>query len=180
MNAKKLFPTPTRRDFVRRASIAAAASSVAIIDTSTVFGTESLSRIQGNPGENKVSQPTLNCAETILSRANDLYELELTPEDMSFASAFGGGMGIGDKCGTVTGSLMVIGYLFKNTTGESSPVKKISGEFLKAFNARMASLDCSDLRKTQRTQSEGCGPVINAAMELLETTVKNHYSRRLR
>ena len=45
-------------------------------------------------------------------------------------------MGIGDMCGTVTGSLMILGYLFKPERGQDNPTREISGEFLKEFKAR--------------------------------------------
>ena len=43
---------------------------------------------------------------------NVAYKLGLDKEALKLASAFGGGMGIEDKCGALTGALMVLGKLF--------------------------------------------------------------------
>ena len=164
---------------MKSASAAFAASPLIVLDCSWVFGLEPGSGGQADSPESQV-KPRLNCAETILSRANDFYGLKLTPEHISFASAFGGGMGIGDKCGTVTGSLMVLGHLFKPESGPENPTRQISGEFLKEFKSRLASLDCKDLRLTHRTEAEGCEPVISTALEVLDSTIKSHDSKRSR
>ncbi len=179
MKNKNLLPSSSRRGFIKRAPAAAVASSLIMLDCPSIFSRGDSPGSQENSRDTEV-KPRLNCAETILSRANDLYGLDLTPEHMSFASAFGGGMGIGDKCGAVTGSLMILGYLFKPTTGAGNPTRQISGEFLKAFETRMTSLDCRDLKQTYRTESEGCEPVISAALEVLDSTIKGHDSKRTR
>ncbi len=179
MNRRRLFSSSSRRDFIKKAPATAVASSLIMLDCPSILscGNSSGSRADS---QDKEVKPRLNCAETVLSQANDIYGLDLTPEHMSFASAFGGGMGIGDKCGTVTGSLMVLGYLFKPATGINNPTRQISGEFLEAFRSRMNSLDCRDLSHTFRTESEGCNPVISAALEVLDSIIKIHDSRRTR
>ena len=47
-------------------------------------------------------QEGLNCAEKMLHGANVAYKLGLDKEALKLASA-GGGMGIEDKCGALTG-----------------------------------------------------------------------------
>ncbi len=174
MNEKSLIPSPSRRDLIKKASAAAAAASFPIFNSSHVSAKGSGLPDQVDSGESAASRPALNCAQTVLARANDLYKLELKPGDLSFASAFGGGMGIGDKCGTVTGSLMVLGYLFKGSNGDSASAKKASSAFIKAYESRMDSLDCRDLRVTHRTETGGCEPVISAALEVLDATINQH------
>ena len=169
----------SRRSFIKGLSATAFSSTLVVIDSSSLSARGTNPTDKTNPPESE-AKPVLNCAETVLSRANELYQLDLTPENMTFAATFGGGMGIGDKCGTVTGSLMVLGYLFRPPTGRDTPAREISVEFLKAFEARMNSMDCRDLKQTIRTESEGCEPVIAAALEVLDSTIKRHDAKRSR
>ena len=54
----------------------------------------------------------LNCAEAILYGANQVYHLNLNPDSLKLAAAFGGGMAIESVCGVLIASLMVLGKLF--------------------------------------------------------------------
>lgn|GEM_PF-2053840 len=169
----------SRREFIKRLSAAACSSSLVVIDSSPISARGTTPNDEGNPSETE-AKPTLNCAETVLSRANDLYGLGLTPENMTLAATFGGGMGIGDTCGAVSGSLMVLGYLFRPSTGRDSPARQISVEFLKSFEARMDSLDCRELKAAYRTEEEGCEYIILTAMEVLDSAIELNDSKRIR
>jgi len=123
----------------------------------------------------------LNCAESVLYAANEVYRMKLAPEAIRLSSAFGGGMGIEDKCGTVAAALMVLGYLFvEKNARESGLVKEISGEFLKEFEEQMKSLDCRELKTMHRTETEGCDPVITSALEVLDLIIGRNADRRVR
>jgi C_GCAxxG_C_C family probable redox protein len=50
----------------------------------------------------------LNCAETMLYAANDVYGLELDKKALKMAAGFGGGMYIRSVCGALAGGIMVI------------------------------------------------------------------------
>ena len=169
----------SRREFIKRLSAAAFSSTLVVIDSPSLSARESSSGDQGNPLEIE-ARPTLNCAETVLSRVNDSYQLDFTPENMTFAATFGGGMGIEDKCGAVTGSLMILGYLFRPPTGRDAPAREISVEFLKNFKTRMDSLDCGELKPVHRTEAEGCEYIISTALEVLDSTIRQHEVKRIR
>ena len=97
--------------------------------------------------DDRIQRLDLNCAETVLHIANDIYRMGLSPATMKMASGFGGGMGIEDKCGAVTASVMVLGYLFVDRKArESQLIREITREFLKGFESRMMSLDCVELK----------------------------------
>jgi len=86
----------------------------------------------------------LNCAETILWVANQVYELGLDCNALRLAAGFGGGMGVEATCGALTGAVMVIGRLFTRDRGHDSPrVKELCSRFLQAYRAEMGSIDCA-------------------------------------
>ncbi len=131
--------------------------------------------------DNNISELDLNCAEAVLHVANSVYGMGLSPENMKLSSAFGGGMAIEDKCGAVTASLMVLGYLFVDKKAhESGFIKEITREFFNTFESCMGSLDCKPLKKTHRTESEGCRPVISSALQVLDQVVSKYSEKRVR
>jgi len=76
----------------------------------------------------------LSCSETILYGANKAYDLGLPKDCLKLSSAFGGGMGVENVCGVITGSLMVLGYLFVKEHAHQSPeIKDLSKELTKKF-----------------------------------------------
>ena len=84
-------------------------------------------------------QEGLNCAEKMLHGANVAYKLGLDKEALKLASAFGGGMGIEDKCGALTGALMVLGKLFvKEKAHESDRIGRLTREFFKGMERKWA------------------------------------------
>ena len=169
----------SRREFIKGLSAASLTSSLVVIDSDSLSAQETGSEDKSNSVATE-NEPRLNCAETVLSRANDLYQLGLTPENMTFAATFGGGMGIGETCGAVTGSMMVLGYLFRPPAGRDSPARKISVEFLETIKKRMGSRECRDLRSAYRTEKDGCEYIISTAMEVLDSAVRDNDSERIR
>jgi len=114
----------------------------------------------------------LNCAETILWGANQVYDLGLEPRVLRLASGFGGGMGIEATCGALTGALMVLGLLFTRERGHQSPrVKELCVEFLEAYRCEMGSIDCRPLKDAHRTEELKCRPVVHKAALLLERLI---------
>jgi len=179
MKSKDICSESSRRDFIKRVSAASLTSSLVVIDSDSLSARGVDSEDKANSVETE-DKPRLNCAETVLSRANVLYQLGLTPENMTFAATFGGGMGIGDTCGAVTGSMMVLGYLFRPPAGRDSPARKISVEFLETIKKRMDSLDCRELRPAYRTEEAGCEFIISTAMEVLDAAIKENDEQRVR
>ena len=131
--------------------------------------------------DNNISEMDLNCAEAVLYVADSVYGMGLTPETMKLSSAFGGGMAIEDKCGAITASLMVLGFLFvEKKAHESSLIKEITREFFKEFESGMGSLDCKPLKISHRTESDGCRPVISSALRILDLVISKHSAERVR
>jgi len=114
----------------------------------------------------------LNCAETILWGANQVYRLGLNRKALRLAAGFGGGMGIEATCGALTGAVMVIGRLFTRDRGHESPrVKELCSRFLQAYRTEMGSIDCAPLKEKHRTETTKCRPVVLKAARLLEELI---------
>ena len=129
----------------------------------------------------KYKEMDLNCSETVVTVANDAYELGLSSDALRMSSAFGGGMCIEDKCGAVTGALMVIGCLFvSDCAHKAESMKPVVHSFLTNYEINMKSLDCKPLKEMYRTDEYGCRKVIEAALETLEEVVHEYGEYRVR
>ena len=123
----------------------------------------------------------LNCSETILAVANDAFGLALGHDIIRLSSAFGGGMCIEEKCGAVTGALMVIGYLFVEECAHKSDIMKpVVHSFLTEFEIDMKAGDCKPLKEMYRTEESGCKRVIESSLEILEKTIERYTAFRIR
>ncbi len=120
-------------------------------------------------GENE----DLNCAEKILQGANIAYRMGLNKEALKVAAGFGGGMAIGDKCGALTGAVMVLGCLFvEDRAHESSRIKELTKELFDAYSKEMGAIDCIPLKENHATSELKCRKVILKAAEVLDGMVK--------
>lgn len=125
--------------------------------------------IKSGYGENE----DLNCAEKILYAANKEYDLKLDKSALKLAAGFGGGMAIGDKCGALTASVMVLGRLFvENNAHESERIKVLTKELFDRYNEKMGSLNCEPLKEEYRTEELKCKKVILSAAEILDEIVQ--------
>ena len=87
----------------------------------------------------------LNCAQIVLKQSAEKWGFT---EDvaMKSASAFGGGMGLGDCCGCVTGGLMALGFHFDTTIPEEkAKMMGAKAAFEKAFAEKHGSLVCREI-----------------------------------
>lgn len=115
----------------------------------------------------------LNCAETILYGANKVYNLGLDREALKLAAGFGGGMAIEDKCGALTGAIMVLGKLFvKERAHESNRIKDLTKELFDSYRKAMGDIDCKPLKDKYRTEELKCRMVILKAAEILDQIVE--------
>lgn len=121
----------------------------------------------------------LNCAETMLYAANEEYGLKLSKETLKSVAAFGGGMGVEEMCGAITGSLAVIGIMYtKDRAHESDKVKLLAKEFIESFRHELGYDNCKVLKKEFRTEEERCSKMEEAAAYILEDVIKNNsYSK---
>jgi len=114
----------------------------------------------------------LNCAESILYGGNQAYELGLDESSLNLAAGFGGGMGIEATCGALTGSIMVLSSLFVEDRAHDSRIYDIDEKFLREFEEKMGSIDCTPLKEGYRSEKRGCRDVILAAAEVLDDVLE--------
>lgn len=115
----------------------------------------------------------LNCAEKILYAANESYNLGLSRDALKLSAGFGGGMAIGDKCGALTASIMVLGRLFvEKNAHEGEKIKELTGELLQRYKSEMGSIDCEPLKESYRTEEIKCRNIIVKAAEILDDIVQ--------
>lgn len=113
----------------------------------------------------------LNCAEQILYGANEAYNLGLDKKALKQAAPFGGGMGIEDKCGALTGGLMVLSQLYVDDRGHASDIKRLSQELFDRYGKQMKSIDCKPLKDLHKTEEYGCREVILEAAKILDDVI---------
>ncbi len=119
----------------------------------------------------------LNCTEQILYGANEVYDLGIDKNGLRLSAAFGGGMGIEDKCGAITGAIMVLGRLYVDDRAhESGKIKELSIKMFDEYKKRMKSIDCKALKEMYRTDKVQCKYVILEAAKILDKIIKeeNH------
>lgn len=121
----------------------------------------------------------LNCAETILYAANQVYHLDLNSDSLKLAAAFGGGMGIESVCGVLAGSLMVLGRLFIKETAHKHPeIKELSKELFDTFQKEMGDILCKPLKDNYRTEEKKCREVILKGAEILDKIITRELNKR--
>lgn len=115
----------------------------------------------------------LNCAETILYAANDVYKLGLDKNSLKMAAGFGGGMGVDSVCGALIGGIMVLSLLFvKDRAHESQRMKTLVKEFLHRYSKKMGDMNCSYLKEKHHNNEVRCLNVIKEAGIILDDIVK--------
>lgn len=121
----------------------------------------------------------LNCAETILYAANQVYHLDLNSDSLKLAATFGGGMGIESVCGVLAGSLMVLGRLFIKETAHQHPeIKELSKELFDTFQKEMGDILCKPLKDNYRTEEKKCREVILKGAEILDKIITRELNKR--
>jgi C_GCAxxG_C_C family probable redox protein len=127
----------------------------------------------------------LNCAQSVIGEFAEELDLDLEAA-YRVACGFGGGMGgMGDKCGAVTGSVMVLGLAACGPDPcDRSSRARIDGlvqSFVERFEAKHGTTLCRDLLgcdiRTQEGQMEAlslglfktrCPQYVKDAVEILE------------
>ncbi len=127
-----------------------------------------------------------NCTQAVLSVFADEFNLD-TDTARQIAQGFGAGVSrTGDRCGVVSGAIMVLGLRYGGTRAEDSDAKETTyamvADFLQRFRKLHGSLDCTDLigynlsDPRQHAQAKKVVPVrcpmfVSDAVTLLETMV---------
>lgn len=114
----------------------------------------------------------LNCAETIVYAANEAYNMKLSPAALKSAAGFGGGLGIEDVCGVLTGSLIVLGMLFtEKRAHESARMKTLAAEYTVRFQKSLGTMNCKQLKTDYRTDAERCSKILIDGAAILEEII---------
>ena len=118
-----------------------------------------------------------NCAEKILYGANKAYHLNLNAQSLKLSAGFGGGMGIGNVCGALTASVMVLSHLYvENNAHESNRIKKLTLELFSGYRKEMGEINCGPLKARYRSEELKCQKVISAAAKILDKIVERESS----
>jgi C_GCAxxG_C_C family probable redox protein len=122
------------------------------------------------------SDKDLNCAETILHAANEVYGWNLSHDALLLSAGFGGGVGGQELlCGALTGGVMALGKLFVRDRGhESDLIKTITKDYFSLFKNEMGHIDCVPLKEDYRTETEGCRKVILASARCFDRVVEKY------
>ena len=126
----------------------------------------------------------LNCSQAVLSSYGEEFGLDCDLASR-IATGFGGGMRMAETCGAVTGSFMVLGLKYGNTTAQNQQAKEKTyekiEEFTTRFKARNGSVMCRELlgcdistpKGRKKAQDNGlfstiCPGMVKNAAEILE------------
>jgi C_GCAxxG_C_C family probable redox protein len=111
----------------------------------------------------------LNCAETMLSVANEELKLGLDKNAILLAAGFGGGMGVGNVCGALTGSIMALGKLYvKERAHESTRIRDVEAKLIGAFEKEFGTLLCTPIKDKYFHPEDRCKAVVVKAAQLFE------------
>lgn len=114
-----------------------------------------------------------NCAESVLLAASDALNLGLTIEDARLICAFGGGMGCGSTCGALAGSMAILGKCMVSDRAHTTEgFKESCAALKKAFEERLSSTLCEDIRKNNFDETERCFRTVKIAADVLEEHLK--------
>ncbi len=128
--------------------------------------------LEGVIKDGLAARMNLNCAETMLYAANEVYGFKLPPEALKLAAGFGGGMGVEKSCGAVTGAVMAISTLFvKGRAKVDEHFKEINKELFRRVEEEMKSTDCARLKELYRDEETGCYELIYKIGAIVEDVI---------
>lgn len=119
----------------------------------------------------------INCGQSVLMAFQDKTGLS-EKQSLAVASGFGGGMRCGGICGSISGSVVVLGCRYPAVDAETKKRSTVlTKEFQRRFLEQFGALNCrellaaKDLRGTPLAEElmhdNHCGLMIVSAVELL-------------
>ena len=120
----------------------------------------------------------LNCAVSVLLAASDTYNLGLAKKDAQLVTAFGGGMGCGNLCGALAGSMAAIGKVYLAEDQLTTPdFKNICAGFVEKFTEKWGTTLCAPIKEVNATDPQiRCGITVletgNMLQEYIDSVVK--------
>ena len=116
----------------------------------------------------------LNCAVSVLLGASDTYNLGLKKEDAKMVTAFGGGMGCGNLCGALAGSMAALGKVYLPEGVMYSPeFKDVCAGFVTAFTEKWGTTLCAPIKEVNVTPEEKCGKTVLETGNMLQEYIDN-------
>lgn len=98
-----------------------------------------------------------NCAQKTFSSVSELVDLE-EEQIYRVASAFGGGMQMGEVCGCVTGALMAIGLKYGSDDPTDEVARNLVSQhaeaYVKAFREKFGTILCRELLGIEEYSAE--------------------------
>ncbi len=114
-----------------------------------------------------------NCAETALLAISEEYGLKIGPEEMKLVSGFGGGMGCGDLCGVLAGSMAALGKLAVNGRAHATEnFGPLCAGLCESFRTCLGSMKCAELKPRYRTDELRCLKTVELGLDVFETYAK--------
>ena len=113
-----------------------------------------------------------NCAQCVLGEYARTLGYDRSETDR-IAACFGGGMGLGQTCGAVTGALMVIGMVWEDKETAAGR----AADFCAQFTHRHGSCMCRDLlgcdlsKPEQAEQAKAAGQLLQVCPMLVESAL---------
>lgn len=121
----------------------------------------------------------LSCSETMLSSANEEYNMNLSKDTLRAMAPFSGGMYCNEACGCITGSLAVLGILFVDKGAhESDYIKDLTVEFINEFEMKLGHRNCEPLKENYRTEENGCTDLMYDTADILDVIVTRELNRK--
>ena len=110
-----------------------------------------------------------NCAETVVRCIRDEYALDISEDDLKLVSGFGGGMGCGQTCGALCGLIAAYGKMtVKDRAHATADFGKSCGAICGAFNRKLGSMQCAELKKLYSSQEFRCLKTVEMALDIFE------------
>ncbi|MBN1800301.1 MAG: C_GCAxxG_C_C family protein [Candidatus Lokiarchaeota archaeon] len=130
-------------------------------------------------------QKGLNCSQFVLSRFGPRFGIN-EQCSLKIAGGFGGGMTMGNTCGSITAAFMVIGLKFEKINEENTSPHEITyqkiREFVNQFTKLNKTIICNQLTGVDMSTLEGrekarneniflttCPKVIQDSINILES-----------
>jgi len=111
----------------------------------------------------------------MLLGGNEYYNLNLKGETFKIMAGFGGGAGVEEFCGAISGGVAVLGALFTVERGyDEGEVKEATKEFVESFREELSSTNCKTLKNNFRDEKLKCSPVVEKGAAILEGTIKKY------
>ncbi|QSX06373.1 C-GCAxxG-C-C family protein [Sedimentibacter sp. zth1] len=118
--------------------------------------------------KNYYLEQKFNCAQSILMAISEQYKLNLTDSEIELVTAFGGGMGCGKTCGTLTGAVAALGKLL-DTKSES--FRNDCKEFVQAFEDTLGSTECNVLMEKYKKPETRCLETVMLGADVIEKLI---------